>query len=132
METDPRFLRILHILAKGELVVMGEDERYCPFCSAGEYMAPDHEATHATDCPVALARELLRELGHPMKLYCLSLEIRYPERLAYIAPGWKQIEDFHIVQSMEEIDVKARIEQLLHSKNAIESRSVTLGYLRDM
>lgn len=76
-----RVLPLLKEVARGNLYWDGDDEKFCPFC---DYSQWNGQKVHNQDCPVVLARCILKEQGIPLRLYTISFE----QRWAYNLHGW--------------------------------------------
>lgn len=72
---DERILTILKEVARGETCCydMGSE---CLYCSGDENYASDRIESihHKPDCPILLARALLREMGMPLCLYKVTYD----------------------------------------------------------
>lgn len=69
-----RVLPILKEVARGELHWNDTDDQYCAF-DICDYYNWSHKY-HSQDCPVTLARRILKEQGIPLMVWTLTYEFR--------------------------------------------------------
>lgn len=82
---DERILAILKTLAYGEIGSNDMGDSVCLYCDFNLYAESDDEqGLHEPDCPVRVARALLKEQGTPICLY----RIDYEQRNAWIGTDW--------------------------------------------
>ena len=71
---DDRIITVLKAISYGDICRDDEGNYWCDFCSLKAESDPYDKPIHADDCPVMLARQVLKEQNTPLLLYRIDYE----------------------------------------------------------